>query len=397
MMATICKEPSQTDLQKTPILQEMQSKMKSFGDLVNRNEWEKHGKTCSEGIGCLNWVLIRPCPLDFIENFIGGSDYWANGIRKEFKGVDDKQIAFCDTFKALITGLMAYVKEYHRTGVTWNPKGTVCSDYPATAGSAQDTAAPTAQGSATPAAGSATPTAEGFATPAESSAPTTSSAPSAGIDLFAAINKGGSITSGLKTVTKDMQTWRAEYAGEDAPKVTQAPREAPKKKEIVLAHPPRKEFNEATQRWNIDYQTAKEGLVDINITDKKQTVYILGCVGASISIKGKCKSIILDSCKQVSLSFDVAMASVEVVNSSRVKIFCRDNVNAVAIDKTDGIVVTLPTTSMHTEVVASKSSEMNLAWTDESGEMVERPIPEQFVHRIKDMKITANVSDLYSS
>jgi hypothetical protein len=73
-------------------------------------------------------------------------------------------------------------------------------------------------------------------------------------------------------------------------------------------------------------------------------------------------------------------------------------VAAVAIDKTDGIVVTLSSSSIHTEVVASKSSEMNLAWLDEaSGDMVERPIPEQYVHRInpKTLTISANVSDLY--
>ena len=41
---------------------------------------------------------------------------------------------------------------------------------------------------------------------------------------------------------------------------------------------------------------------------------------------------------------------------------------------------------------------MNMQWLDEAGELVERPIPEQYVHRIKEgpsPSITANVSDLY--
>lgn len=85
----------------------------------------------------------------------------------------------------------------------------------------------------------------------------------------------------------------------------------------------------------------------------------------------------------------------EVVNCQRMNIVCRETVAAVAIDKTDGIVVTLPATSLHTEVVASKSSEMNMSWPDANGDLVEKPIPEQYVHRIKGMSITADVSDLY--
>jgi hypothetical protein len=41
---------------------------------------------------------------------------------------------------------------------------------------------------------------------------------------------------------------------------------------------------------------------------------------------------------------------------------CLEKVASVAIDKTDGIVVHLPTTSLDSKVVASKSSEMNLTW-----------------------------------
>lgn len=72
--------------------------------------------------------------------------------------------------------------------------------------------------------------------------------------------------------------------------------------------------------------------------------------------------------------------------------------SAVAIDKTDGIVVMLPTSSLTTEIVASKSSEMNVSWPDiTTGDLVEKPIPEQYVHRIdpKTCTVSANVSDLY--
>ena len=128
----------------------------------------------------------------------------------------------------------------------------------------------------------------------------------------------------------------------------------------------------------------------------KETVYIFGCIGATITIVGKCKSIIVDSCKKTKVYFDSVMASFEVVNSQRIHVEIKEKCPAVAIDKTDGIVVNLSLNAMDTEIVASKSSEMNVQWPGADGELVERPIPEQFVHRIKNGAITADVSDLYS-
>jgi hypothetical protein len=63
------------------------------------------------------------------ESFIGGADYWANNIRKEFRSTNPDQIAFCDTFKVLLNELLVYVKEYHTTGVQWNSKGGDVKDF----------------------------------------------------------------------------------------------------------------------------------------------------------------------------------------------------------------------------------------------------------------------------
>jgi len=373
VMACACKDPGDI----TPeMLAGMMEKMKALKDVSAKvkPEWILHSKTVGEGIASMSWVCIKPGPKDFVESYVGGSDYHSNSIRKEHRGKNLDQIAFCDTFKSLLTGLMAYIKEYHLPGLTWNPKGVAYADYKPDEATA---AAPAVTPAAAPSATSATTTSGG-----------------AKVDLAAALNKGGDITSGLKTVTKDMQTWRAEFKGGDAP--APAPVKAPPKKAAeVMKKPPHLEYQQAVGKWLVEYQVAS---VDIECKAIKDTVYIFGCVGATINVKGKCKSIILDGCKKTNLHFDVAMASVEVVNCQRINTVCRENgsVSSVAIDKTDGIVITLPTSSMHTEVVASKSSEMNLSFPDPDGEMVEKPIPEQYIHRIKDMKITADVSDLYS-
>ena len=378
LMASACKAPSDAEL--PGLFGKMAPKVKAIQSAVQRNAWENHTKTCSEGASALNWLLVKPAPRDFIQSGLEGAEYWSNRIRKEFRGVNADQIAFCDAYKTLLSELMAYVKEFHTTGVTWNPKGGLAAEY--APGSAPAAAAPTA------AAVAAAAPAAVVAKPAAAAAPPK-------VDLFAALNKGGDITSGLKTVTKDMQTWRAEYKAGDAP--APAPKAAPAARPAAAAAgpkgPAKLEFQPAGSKWVVENQG--EGVHRVEIQGIKETVYIYGCVGATVEVVGKCKSIIVDGCKKTKVFFDNIMASCEVVNCQRMHVECRQKCSAIAVDKTDGIVINLCKESMDTEVVASKSSEMNLQWLDEAGELVERPIPEQYVHRIKNGAVTADVSDLY--
>lgn len=382
LLASACKEPDQAQL--ISLLAPVSTKIRELGSAIKRNEWEKHLKTCSEGVQALNWLCVKPAPRDFIENYVGGSDYWANGIRREFRTTNPDQVAFCDTFKALLLALMEYVKEYHTTGVSWNPRGIPVGEYRVD-GSSQVAPAPVAAAVVAPATAP---------TPAPATKP---AAPSA--NMFAELNKGGSVTSGLKTVTKDMQTWRAEYKGGDAPAPAPvAPKKSTTNSASQVRGPAKLEFQNAGSKWLVENQTEANGVVEVTIGDLKETVYIFGCVGATININGKCKSIVADSCKKTKVLFDNAFASCEVVNCQRMQVQCRVAVGSVAIDKTDGIIVFLPETSLDSKIVASKSSEMNLSWPDETGNMVERPIPEQYVHQITASRnaITADVSELYT-
>lgn len=370
LMASKCKEPTQAQL--PTIMTGISAKLKEINSVMKRNEWEKHAKTVVEGLGCLSWLCVKPAPRDFIESFVGGSDYWANNIRREFRATNPDQVAFCDTFKALLMELMTYVKEHHTTGLSWNKNGCDISDYSESASNAAVSSAPAA---------------------ASKPAVSVAAQKSPGAALFSELNKGGAITSGLKTVTKDQQTWRKEFKGGDAP-VSLPKKSAPAiNPRDQVKGTPRFEFNAATSKWEVEYQSSP---VTVEIQDKKETVYIYGCINANISITNKCKGIIVDNCKKCTVSFDVAMASVEVVNSQRIHVTCRETVPSIAVDKTDGIVIQLPSTGMDATVVASKSSEMNLQWFDKDGELVEKPIPEQYIHRIVNGTVTADVSDLYT-
>mmetsp|Transcript_1435 Transcript_1435/g.1886 ORF Transcript_1435/g.1886 Transcript_1435/m.1886 type:complete len:471 (-) Transcript_1435:417-1829(-) len=381
VMASKCRKPASFPDACLPFLKVCQEANLEASAAVQRGDFEFHQKTVAEGLQACSWLIVEPAPKDFVETFIGGSDFWANKIRVQYKKTNPAQIAFCDTFKQLITQLMPYVKEYHMTGVTFNPHGMEVAAY--------------SPASAPPA-----------AAPKVKTAPKVENAATGGLaDLKNAL--GSVSTSGLKKVTKDMQTWRSEYKGEKAP-VGKAPvtkAAPPKKKQTVTKGPPLMEFQSRGMKWIVENQTKENGVITITMDPKegvKHTVYICTCYEATIDIKGKCKSVAVDSCQKCNVLFDSAISSLEVVNCRSMKCQTRGTVPSVAIDKTDGILTYLsPETIDITQFVTSKSSDMQISFPNKAGDMVEAPIPEQFIHKAKlgaDEKpsVTSDVSDLYS-
>jgi len=76
-------------------------------------------------------------------------------------------------------------------------------------------------------------------------------------NIFAELNKGGDITSGLKTVTKDMQTWRKEYKSDAAPAApmpAKKPIPAPRAGEQVKGLP-KVEYQAHGAKWQVENQS----------------------------------------------------------------------------------------------------------------------------------------------
>lgn len=365
VMASQCKKPATPNPEHLKDLQACLKEINALRD--NRSEFAHHQNMVNEGIQALGWLCVDPAPKPFVESYIGGSDFWGNKIRVQFKTTNPDQIEFVTSFKALLTELMAYVKAEHTTGVTWNPKGGDAASY-------------------SPAAAPAAPKAAGGAN-----------------SIFAgiqSIDQSEGKTAGLRKVTKEQQTWRKEFQGDaaaPAPVAAVAPKpvfKAPVAPKVVKA--PVCEVRNGN--WQIEYQTGATPLTvkDINM---KQQVYIFGCENATIILEGKAKNIIMDSCKKSKLIFDDAVSSIEIVNSKNVQVQSKGRVPSVAIDKTDGCLVYISWEGRDVLFVTSKSSEMNVAFPSGPGsdEYVEKPIPEQFVHRITaELTISSDVSDLYT-
>ncbi len=118
---------------------------------------------------------------------------------------------------------MPYIKQYHTTGLSWNPRGE--------AAKAPAASAPAA---AKPAAAAAAP-----------AAAATAGAPAKPPQLFAELNKGGAITSGLKKVARSETNKDKKISGKVEDKATTAVASKPVK-------PARCEL--VGNKWTVEYQ-----------------------------------------------------------------------------------------------------------------------------------------------
>jgi len=317
----------------------------------------------SEGVPALGWVLVTPTPVPYIEEAIQAAKFYTNKILTDFKGKDQTKVDFANSYVEFLKDLQAYVKKNHTTGLTWNPKG-------GDAGSA----------------GSATPSA-----PAKPKVAATTSEPSAEAksSLFAALNQGDGVTSGLKHVTKDMKTKNLppEQKSSVVPAST-APSSSTKTKENVVggapgSKPPK--FEKEGVKWVVEHQVGNKS-IEITDTNPKQTVYIYKCADSVIQIQGKVNHITIDGCNKCGVVFLDAIAACEAVNCSSLQIQVTGRVPSVAIDKCSGVQVFLSKLSLETEIVTSKSSEMNIV-IPKGDDVVELPVPEQYVTKVKDGKL----------
>jgi len=407
VLATLSKQP--TDMAElSKHLKSITEPMGEIKKLRLSRDFDSHQKAICEMIACCSWVTCRApaqLPAPFVKECIGSSDFWSNRIRKEFKGKDDEksklQLAFCDNLKATIVDLSAYITEYHKTGLTFNTKGVSMAESAIcmTDNPLQDCAVEASRkkdqqaGKKNQAIGNALK----------------------GGNMLGLVSElanrrsgdGSSAATGLRKVTKDQQTWRKEFKGEVKAKVVAAPtpssspaKKPVKKKKVGL---PILEYQERGTKWvveNHDKETAKAisdtGLLEIEISDPKQQVYIYNCEEVTIKINGtKFKSIVVDKCTKVNVIFPTIISGCELVNSKKIAVQSDGVCPVFTIDKTIGVSIYLSKASADaSSFTTSMSSEMNVSIPD-GDDYKEIPIPEQFSHTITDGGLTSEVSELY--
>lgn len=221
-------------------------------------------------------------------------------------------------------------------------------------------------------------------------------------------------------VNKDQQTWRKEYKKDDTKVVLPAvpsldsttstsTAAVKKEKKKPLMGLPIFEYQDRGFKWVIENHTKESvlkepstdsGIINVEISDPKQQVYLYNCDGITVKINGKFKSLVLDKCEKCSVVYDTVISSAEMVNCKKIQLQVDGICPVFTIDKTVNVLIWLSAASAAmTSFTTSLSSEMNISFPDgTSDDRKEVPIPEQYVHKLNTTNNTLSsvVSDLYN-
>lgn len=325
-----------------------------------------HLQAMKEGIQSLGWITAAPKPAPYVRQGLESAQFYTNKILMGFKGKDQKQVDWARSYIASIEDLQKYVKAHHTTGPSWNKNGAD----PSTAG------AKSAAGAAAP----PPPPPPAIQPPSDvPAAKSTKDDASDRAALFAAINKGSVITSGLRKVTDDQKTHKnPALRGSSKVEASAAEKKStatPKAATTAVKKAPVCELQ--GKKWIVEYQVDNKDIV-INAANFHQSVYVFKCEKSTIRVNGKVNFIALDNCKKVAVAFDSVVSSLEVLNCQSIQAQVMQQLPTLSIDKTDGCQVYLSKDSINCEIITAKSSEMNILIPDKSGEFSEHAVAEQF-------------------
>uniref|UniRef100_A0A8C5PJD7 Cyclase associated actin cytoskeleton regulatory protein 2 n=1 Tax=Leptobrachium leishanense TaxID=445787 RepID=A0A8C5PJD7_9ANUR len=332
-----------------------------------------HLSAISESIPALGWVTMAPKPGPYVKEMADAATFYTNRVLKDYKNSDARHVDWVKSYLNVWTELQSYIKEYHTTGISWGHM--TFSGPPNAKGDPQVQNSPFGHPPPPP------PPPPPPCPSILSDSPLSKSKEDASQDrsaLFVQLNQGEEITKGLKHVSDDQKTHknpklRAQASQSRSPSKSHTQNPSSTKSPPQTCHPL---LELEGKKWRVEYQEGVESLV-IEETELKQVVYVFKCKKATLHIKGKINSIIIDNCTKLGLVFDDVVGIVEVINSKDVQIQVIGKVPTISINKTDGCHVYLSELSIDCEIVSAKSSEMNIL-VPADGDYKEFPVPEQF-------------------
>ncbi|KAJ3672854.1 hypothetical protein LUZ60_006228 [Juncus effusus] len=350
-----------------------------------RPDYFNHIKTVADSLSALAWIaflgkdLGMSFPTAHVEESWQMAEFYNNKVLVEFRNKDPDHVEWAKALKELyIPSLRDYVKKNYPLGPAWGPAGSVA---PA--------AQPKPVASKPAPAGPAPPPPPPKSLFSESEKKGSASKPKQGMSAVFDEISTKPVTAGLKKVTDDMKTKnRADRTG-----VVNIPTE--KGKASLKAGsfsfktgPPKMEL-QMGRKWVVENQVGKKSLA-IDDCDSKQSVYIYGCKDSVIQIKGKVNNITLDKCTKTGVVFTDVVAACEVVNCSSVEVQCQGSAPTISIDNTSGCQLYLSKDSLGASVTTAKSSEINVLapGSGPDSDLVEHPLPQQYIHSFKDGHFT---------
>lgn len=391
-----------TDLQNTIVqpLQEVFS-IKESKDAL-KSKFPNHLATVADGVSAFTWFAVDK-PVSFISEFKDSAQFFANKVLKEFKGTDQTQVDWVQSFLKMITGLQAYVKQYHTTGPAWNNSGKDISEIVAALKSSSSSSPPpasTPKSAGPPAAGGPPPppppppppVADLLLESGGSAAPATGGMGA----VFEQLNKGESVTAGLRKVDKSQMTHKnpdlrststvpgsSSSSGSSHHKPTPPKKPAAllsQKKEAAAAKkPPRKALEDG--KWFVEnFENDSNIVVEAELT---QSIFIDRCVNCTVQIKGKANALTINSCTGTGVLVDTLISGVDVIKCKKFGFQMTGHVATVSIDQSDSGHIYLSKASLDIEIYTSQTTALNIEVPkEEEGDFDEVAVPEQFLHKV---------------
>ncbi|KAI1468695.1 adenylate cyclase associated N terminal-domain-containing protein [Daldinia caldariorum] len=319
--------------------------------------------TVSEGIMVLAWVTVDNRPYKHVEESLVSAQFFGNRVLKEYKDKDADQVEWVQSFYQVFRDLVDYVKQYFPNGISWNPSGLLAAEVAKAIDSA-----PTANVAALP---PPPPPAAGGAPPPPPPGPPPvlqikeqSSKPDGMNAVFSELNKGESVTKGLRKVDKSEMTHKnpslragSTVSDSSASAKSPAPGKKPKPESMRLKKPPKKELD--GNKWIIENFDKHPEPIEIE-AEMSHSILISRCNQTTIIVKGKANAVTIENTQRLSIVVDSLVSTVDVVKSSNFALQVMGSLPTILLDQLDGAQVYLSKESSSTRIFSSKSSGINI-------------------------------------
>lgn len=125
-----CKKPDAATFQNNVLraTSDLLGQVQSAATSDRRAEDYNHRQAVAEAIPALGWVMVEKTPVPHINDMWEAGAFCQTKILTTYKGKDENHITYAKAVKTIFTDLAAFVKEFHKTGLEWNPKGIDVKD-----------------------------------------------------------------------------------------------------------------------------------------------------------------------------------------------------------------------------------------------------------------------------
>ncbi|KAI9841542.1 MAG: hypothetical protein M1837_000643 [Sclerophora amabilis] len=419
IVATKAKKPDVQSPLYMEILTELQTEMGFVGDIREANRASplfNHLSAVSEGIQALAWITIEPKPSDYVGEVLGGAQLFGNRVLKEYKDKEKKHTEWVHAFYQIFKSLVTYVKKHYPRGLVWNNKdGVDAGEAMQQMQRVQSGAKPTSTTSDAgggPAPPPPPPPLPNFDNPPPPPPPKSQSGSGGDMDaVFAQLNKGEGVTSGLRKVERSEMTHKNPTLRTNSAVPTRSdsqtsissrgkspapPGKKPKPENMRTKKPPRKELD--GNKWIIENFDSETNPIQINASIN-QSILVSRCTRTTIQVTGKANAISIDNSTRLSLLMDSLVSSVDVIKSPAFALQVLGTLPTVMLDQVDGATLYLSPQSLETEVFTSKCTNINLnvppeargAEAGDEADYEECPLPEQIKSVIKRGKVVSEI------